>query len=79
MEATCALDNATEQLAMSAIDKLSTNLTILIIAHRITTIKSCDVIVDLERGRVVVLGIYAKLLKSSTSFDRMAALDQVRR
>jgi ATP-binding cassette subfamily B protein len=76
-EATSALDNATEQSVMSAIDGLDSDLTILIIAHRITTIKNCDVIVVLDRGRITAQGTYAELLESSIGFRRMAALDPV--
>jgi ABC-type multidrug transport system fused ATPase/permease subunit len=77
-EATSALDNTTEQSVMSAIDSLSSNLTILIIAHRITTLKSCDVIFELERGRIIAQGTYADLLESSIGFSRIASLDPVR-
>ena len=52
-EATSALDNATERSVMNAIEGLDHNLTILIIAHRLTTIKNCDTIVELENGRVL--------------------------
>jgi ABC-type multidrug transport system fused ATPase/permease subunit len=51
-EATSALDNATEQAVMDAIEGLSRDLTILIIAHRLTTVQRCDTIVELEHGRV---------------------------
>jgi ATP-binding cassette, subfamily B, bacterial PglK len=55
-EATSALDNATEQSVMDAIEGLSSDLTILIIAHRLTTVRRCDTIVELKHGRVVVQG-----------------------
>jgi ATP-binding cassette subfamily B protein len=47
-EATSALDNATEQEVMAAIDGLSDGLTILIIAHRLSTVERCDFIIELE-------------------------------
>jgi len=71
-EATSALDNATEQSVMDAIEGLSSNLTILLIAHRLTTVKRCDTIVELEHGRVVAQGTYEQLLDCSTSFRSMA-------
>lgn len=71
-EATSALDNATEQSVMDAIEGLNRDLTILLIAHRLTTVKRCDIIVELERGRVVAQGTYSQLLESSTSFRAMA-------
>jgi ATP-binding cassette, subfamily B, bacterial PglK len=52
-EATSALDNATEQSVMDAIEGLSGDLTILLIAHRLTTVRRCDTIVELEHGRMV--------------------------
>jgi len=52
-EATSALDNETEQAVMQAIEGLSKDLTLFIIAHRLTTLKNCDVIVKLEGGKNV--------------------------
>jgi ATP-binding cassette subfamily B protein len=71
-EATSALDNATEQSVMDAIEGLSGDLTILIIAHRLSTVQRCDIIVELEQGRLVAKGTYDHLLESSPSFRRMA-------
>jgi ABC-type multidrug transport system fused ATPase/permease subunit len=70
-EATSALDNATEQSVMDAIDGLDRELTILLIAHRLTTVRRCDIIVELEHGRVMSQGTYAELLESSASFRNM--------
>jgi ATP-binding cassette subfamily B protein len=72
-EATSALDNATEQLVMDAIDGLNRDLTILLIAHRLTTVKHCDIIIELEHGRVVAYGTYEQLIERSLSFRRMAS------
>jgi len=71
-EATSALDNATEQSVMDAIGGLDSDLTILLIAHRLTTVQRCDTIVELEHGRVVAQGTYEQLLECSPSFRRMA-------
>ncbi len=71
-EATSALDNATEQLVMDAIEGLNRDLTILLIAHRLTTVRRCDTIVELEHGRLVAQGTYEQLLECSPSFRRMA-------
>jgi ATP-binding cassette, subfamily B, bacterial PglK len=71
-EATSALDNTTEQSVMDAIEELSNDLTILLIAHRLTTVQRCDTIVELEHGRVVAQGTYEQLLERSPSFRRMA-------
>jgi ABC-type glutathione transport system ATPase component len=71
-EATSALDSATEQSVMSAIEGLDQELTILMIAHRLTTVRNCDTIVQLEAGKLVAQGTYEELLASSPSFQRMA-------
>lgn len=71
-EATSALDNATEQAVMDAIENLDRELTVLIIAHRLSTVQRCDTIIELEHGRVVAQGSYDQLLERSPSFRRMA-------
>ena len=50
-EATSALDSDTEQAVMEAIDSLHGRKTLLIIAHRLTTIKNCDLIFSVEGGK----------------------------
>lgn len=70
-EATSALDNATEQSVMHAIRKLNDDITILIIAHRLTTVQQCDIIVELEHGRVVAQGTFEQLVERSPSFQKM--------
>ena len=57
-EATSALDNETEQAVMQAIEGLSEDLTILIIAHRLTTLKNCTQIVELGNGSILRIGEY---------------------
>lgn len=71
-EATSALDNTTEQSVMESIQGLGRDLTIVMIAHRLTTVRGCDTIFELEDGRVVARGSYEELLASSPGFRRMA-------
>jgi ATP-binding cassette subfamily B protein len=71
-EATSALDNETERSVMQAIEGLQRNLTILLIAHRLSTVRHCDTIAELEHGRIVAQAPYEKLLQCSQSFRRMA-------
>lgn len=71
-EATSALDNSTEESVMEAINGLDRDLTVIMIAHRLSTIRHCDLIFELENGRVVAQGTYDQLLKSSSSFQKMA-------
>ena len=73
-EATSALDNATEQSVMRTIGDLDRKLTVLMIAHRLTTVRDCDQIVLLEHGRVLALGTYDELLRGSESFRDMVTL-----
>jgi ATP-binding cassette subfamily B protein len=56
-EATSALDNETEKSVMNAIENLDDNLTILIIAHRLSTLEQCDKIIRLDHGKIVVEGV----------------------
>jgi len=72
-EATSALDNTTEQAVMQAIQELGSHITIILIAHRLTTILACDKIFEIESGRIVAQGTYEELLASSSSFRQMAA------
>ena len=53
-EATSALDSETEQAVMDAIDRLQGKKTLLIIAHRLTTIKNCEVVFRVEQGKIIV-------------------------
>ena len=61
-EATSALDNETEQAVMKSIEGLSADLTLLIIAHRLTTLKSCTQIVELKGGQLHQLGSYQDIV-----------------
>jgi ABC-type multidrug transport system fused ATPase/permease subunit len=64
-EATSALDSETELAVMQAIDVLSKDLTILIIAHRLTTLKNCTQIVELGDGIVMRVGTYQDIVTQS--------------
>lgn len=70
-EATSALDNATEREVMAAVEGLSGELTIIMIAHRLSTLERCDLVVELNRGNIVAQGTYKDLLESSSSFKLM--------
>lgn len=64
-EATSALDNETEQAVMQAIEGLSKDLTLLIIAHRTTTLKSCNQIIELSNGCIKRVGNYFDVINQS--------------
>lgn len=61
-EATSALDNETEKTVMESIDTLNPDLTIVIIAHRLSTLRKCDRIVELGEGRVRRMGTYEQIV-----------------
>ena len=62
-EATSALDNDTEASVMQAVETLGRDITILIIAHRLTTLKNCDQIVELASGGIKAIGGYEQMIR----------------
>ena len=72
-EATSALDNLTERAVMDAVHNLGHAKTIILIAHRLSTVRDCDMIFMLERGRVIDGGTYDELLNTSQKFQALAA------
>ena len=71
-EATSALDNITEQEFMEALEAAAEVKTLIIIAHRINTVRNCDIIIMLENGRVQEQGNYEMLMQCSEKFRTMA-------
>ncbi|MCL4779097.1 MAG: ABC transporter ATP-binding protein/permease [Gammaproteobacteria bacterium] len=71
-EATSALDGITEESVMDAVHELSKKKTIIIIAHRLTTVRDCDVICLLEHGRIAMRGSYEDLKRDSPWFRSAA-------
>ena len=63
-EATSALDNETEKAVMDAVSNLRREVTIILIAHRLNTVKNCDIIFKLENGRLVGQGSFDELINS---------------
>ena len=61
-EATSALDNKTEKSVMDSITNLQGNKTIIIIAHRLTTVKDCDIIIELDKGSIIKKGTPREML-----------------
>lgn len=71
-EATSALDGITEKLVMDAIHDFAGNKTIIMIAHRLATVKQCDRIYLLAEGKVLDHGTYNELVARNTIFQRMS-------
>ena len=64
-EATSALDNETEQAVMQSIETLGNDTTVLIIAHRLTTLSNCTQIVELAEGTIKQIGTYDEIINKS--------------
>jgi ABC-type bacteriocin/lantibiotic exporter with double-glycine peptidase domain len=73
-EATSALDNLTEKAVMDAVHNLGQAKTIVMIAHRLSTVRGCDTIVMMEAGRITATGAYDDLLGKSPKFRAMAGI-----
>ena len=73
-EATSALDGHTEQELIATLARLRGRYTIVLIAHRMSSVRSCDLIFHLDQGRIVDSGTLEQLLHSSHGFRRMAGL-----
>lgn len=72
-EATSALDNLTEQAVMEAVYNLGHEITVILIAHRLSTVKACDIIFLLENGELKAQGTFDQLTHTSERFRAMAA------
>lgn len=75
-EATSALDNITERVLIKAIERLRGDKTIIMIAHRLTTVKNCDTIYMMKDGEIIADGKYDDLLVSSKEFREMSLVDE---
>jgi ABC-type multidrug transport system fused ATPase/permease subunit len=70
--ATSALDNQTERQFVDALEGLQGEHTVIVIAHRLSTVRGCDTLFMLDEGRLVAEGSYDELLLTSEAFRRMA-------
>ena len=61
-EATSSLDNETEKAVMEAVNNLSKDLTIILIAHRLNTVKNCDIVFKLEKGQLQSQGTFEEII-----------------
>ena len=62
-EATSALDNLTEKAVMNAIENLNPNITIIIVAHRLSTLRNCNEIIELKDGKIFRKGNYKDIIE----------------
>lgn len=73
-EATSALDGTTEDTVLDALENAARHKTLLIIAHRLTTVTKCDCIYLIDKGMIVAKGTYQELIASNLQFQKMAKI-----
>jgi ABC-type multidrug transport system fused ATPase/permease subunit len=73
-EATSSLDGATEAAVMEMIHSLGRTKTLVVIAHRLSTVRECDVIYLLQQGRITASGTYEELARTNPYFRSMAGM-----
>jgi ABC-type multidrug transport system fused ATPase/permease subunit len=71
-EATSALDNITERVVMEAVHNIRSDKTIILIAHRLSTVRECDQIFLMEHGKIVSAGTYDEMVSENATFRQMA-------
>lgn len=71
-EATSSLDNVTEKQITNAIESLKGDRTLIMIAHRLTTVKNCDKLYFIEDGEIIQEGTYSDLVDTNIKFREMA-------
>ncbi len=74
-EATSALDNLTEKEITKSIESLKGDRTIIMIAHRLSTVKNCDILYLMKDGEFIEAGTYDELALNNKEFKRMALID----
>ena len=76
-EATSSLDNETEREINDAIERLRGDKTLIIIAHRLSTVRRCDRLAFLSKGRIVDIGTFEELNGRNEDFRRMVELSKL--
>lgn len=75
-EATSSLDNQTQDIVKNTISQLSSNHTIIIIAHRLETVKDADIIYVIDGGKVVASGSHDQLIKNCNIYKKLYSPDE---
>lgn len=76
-EATSALDNATEHEIASTLDRLRGSMTVLIVAHRLSTVRNADTLIFLESGRIATRGTFEYVRDTNPEFARLVELGKL--
>ena len=75
-EATSALDNLTERDVMAAIDALPGHKTVVMVAHRLSTVRRCDRILVLDKGKIAGFANWDMLMSSNEVFQKIARVTE---
>ena len=70
-EATSSIDTHTESIVQSGMDSLMEGRTVFVIAHRLSTVKNSDVIMVLEKGRIIERGSHESLIKEKGKYYQL--------
>jgi subfamily B ATP-binding cassette protein MsbA len=76
-EATSALDTGSERLVQDALSNIMLNRTTIVVAHRLSTIKNADLIVVLEKGKIVQQGNHAALIQQEGMYKQLIEMQQI--
>ncbi len=76
-EATSALDSESEMLVQDALSKLMKEKTTIVIAHRLSTVKSADKIIVIDKGKIVAIGTHSELIEKSTLYKQLYELQDI--
>jgi len=74
-EATSALDTLSEQAVVRMLDSLRSQVTVVVVAHRLRAVRGADYIYVLDQGRIVEEGTWQSLIKNEALFQRLASTD----
>ena len=76
-EATSALDNETEYKITKTIERISKDITVIIVAHRLSTVRNVDQLVYLSNGRIANQGTFAEVQRANAEFANLVKLGQL--
>ena len=76
-EATSALDSETEKTVHENIEQLKGQYTIIVVAHRLSTIRSADKIILMDNGKIIKTGPYNELIETTHKFQQMVKLQEL--
>jgi ABC-type multidrug transport system fused ATPase/permease subunit len=72
-EGTSALDNVTEAQLVEMLEQVRGERTIMVVAHRLSSVRACDYIVFVDEGRVIAVAPFGELIETNPAFRDMAA------